>query len=89
MAGRLSDSDVRVLRGVLDDPDASSRSIPTALRKPVAEKVGAGRIRLRIRSGGPADAVPPEIADEVLAPGWVERPSRYPAERVFEGPPSA
>lgn len=89
MAGPLSESDVRLLRGVMDDPDASLRNLPTTSRKPTAEKLSDGRIRLTIRSIGSADETATQIADQVLAPGWSETPSRYPGERVFEGEPGS
>lgn len=89
MAGPLSDSDVSVLRGVMDDPNASLRNLPTASRKPTAEKLSGGRMRLTIRSIGAADETATRIAGQVLAPGWSEARSRYPGERVFEGEPGS
>jgi hypothetical protein len=85
----LSDPDVKLLREVVDDPAASVRNLPTSPRKPTAEKLSGGKIRLTIRSTGPADATATEIADQVLAPGWSETRSRYPGERVFVGQPGS
>jgi hypothetical protein len=87
VAGPLSDPDVKLLREVIDDPTASVRILPTSPRKPTAERLSDGKIRLTIRSTGPADATATDIADQVLAPGWSETPSRYPGERLFVGQP--
>lgn len=89
MPGLLSDSDVKLLRNVVNGSRQSSTSIPTAVRTPVAEKVRDGVLRLRVRSGSAADAVPAQIADQVLAAGWTELHSGYPQERVFEGRPGS
>lgn len=89
VAGPLSDPDVKLLREVLDDPNASVRNLPTSPRKPTAEKLSGGKLRLTIRSTGPGDATATEIADQVLAPGWSETASRYPGERVFVGQPGS
>lgn len=64
-------------------------SITTAVRTPVAAKVREGVLQLRVRSGGPADPMPEQIANQVLAMGWVELRSDYPLERVFRGRPGA
>ncbi len=83
MRDPLSGSDVALLRGVLNDPVGSIRTVPSAPRSPTAE-LATGRIRLTVRSGGPADQLPTEIADQVIPGGWTEVGSRYPMERVFE-----
>lgn len=82
---RLGDSDIRLLRGVVDDPPGSIRNLPTAVRTTTAERRGAAQIELRVRSGGPADTVATDIASEVLEPGWQEVSCRYPGERAFRG----
>jgi len=87
--GALSASDVKLLRNVVNGSRQSSTSITTAARIPVAENVGDGLLRLRVRSGGPADVVPAQIADQVLAEGWSELHSGYPQERIFEGRPGS
>jgi hypothetical protein len=87
--GPLSDSDVKLLRNVVNGSRQSSTSITTAVRTPVAENVGDGVLRLRVRGGGPADALPVQIADQVLAEGWTEIHNGYPLERVFEGRPGS
>lgn len=89
MPGPLSDSDVKLLRNVVNGSRQSSTSITTAARTPVAENVGDGVLRLKIRSGGPPDALPVQIADQVLAEGWTELHSVFPQERVFEGRPGS
>jgi hypothetical protein len=85
--GPLSDSEVELLRNVVNGSQQSSMSIPTAARTVVGEKVRDGVLRLKVRSGGPADAAPGQMADQVLADGWIELRSDYPHERVFEGRP--
>jgi hypothetical protein len=81
---RLSNQDVAVLRGVLHDPPGSVRNIPSG-RSVTAERIGAEDLELRVRSDGPADEGAPEVAEQVLGPGWAEVPSRYPGERAFRG----
>jgi hypothetical protein len=90
VTGPLSGRDVTFLRGVVDDREAGAiRNCPAALRNPTSEKVSGGLIRLALRGSGPADATAPQIADQVLASGWVEVANAYPMERTFEGLPRA
>ncbi len=83
--GPLSNSDLALLRGVLDDPVGSIRTVPSAPRSPTSERLAVGRIRLTLRSSGPADQLASAIARQVMPREWVEVASRYPMERVFEG----
>ena len=68
----LTGSDLSLLRGVLDDPVGSIRNVPSAPRSPTTERLAAGQIRLTVRSGGPVDQLPTEIADQVIPGGWIE-----------------
>lgn len=84
MSDLLSESDIELLRGVADQAPGSIHNIPTG-RVVTSVNVGDGEIERRVRSAGPSAAVPTEIADLVLEPGWEEVRSLIPAERAFRG----
>jgi hypothetical protein len=84
MPSPLSDSDLAVLQGVLDDPVGSIRNVPSAPRSPTTVNLGGGRIQLTVKSNGPADRVTADIAGQVMPGGYTEVASRYPGERVFQ-----
>lgn len=54
MNGPLSDGDIRFLRGVVNDPGGSGRSVPTG-RAVTAGRLDPQRIELHVRSDGPHD----------------------------------
>ena len=87
MANPLSESDAEYLRSVINDGAGGLRQSPAALRSPTVEHLGAGRIELRLRNSGPADAIATQIADQVLGSGWSEVSTGRAMERAFRSRP--